>query len=92
MDPVCMLFDEPTSALDPEMVGEVLDVMVQLAQDGMTMMCVTHEMGFARKVSNRVVFMDEGRIVEDCATEAFFGQPQERHERARNFLSKILQY
>ena len=92
MDPVCMLFDEPTSALDPEMVGEVLDVMVQLAQEGMTMMCVTHEMGFARKVSNRVVFMDEGRIVEDCATEAFFGQPQQRHERARNFLSKILQY
>ncbi len=92
MDPVCMLFDEPTSALDPEMVGEVLDVMVQLAQEGMTMMCVTHEMGFARKVSNRVVFMDQGRIVEDCATEAFFGQPQERHERARNFLSKILQY
>ncbi|MGI9132508.1 MAG: amino acid ABC transporter ATP-binding protein, partial [Rhodoferax sp.] len=65
MDPVCMLFDEPTSALDPEMVGEVLDVMVQLAQDGMTMMCVTHEMGFARKVSNRVIFMDQGRIVED---------------------------
>jgi glutamate/aspartate transport system ATP-binding protein len=92
MDPVCMLFDEPTSALDPEMVGEVLDVMVQLAQEGMTMMCVTHEMGFARKVSNRVVFMDQGRIVEDCPTEAFFGQPQERHERARNFLSKILQY
>jgi glutamate/aspartate transport system ATP-binding protein len=92
MDPVCMLFDEPTSALDPEMVGEVLDVMVQLAQEGMTMMCVTHEMGFARKVSNRVVFMDQGRIVEDCATEAFFGQPQQRHERARNFLSKILQY
>jgi glutamate/aspartate transport system ATP-binding protein len=87
-----MLFDEPTSALDPEMVGEVLDVMVQLAQEGMTMMCVTHEMGFARKVSNRVVFMDQGRIVEDCATEAFFGQPQQRHERARNFLSKILQY
>ena len=92
MDPVCMLFDEPTSALDPEMVGELLDVMVQLAQEGMTMMCVTHEMGFARKVSNRVVFMDQGRIVEDCPTEAFFGQPQERHERARNFLSKILQY
>jgi glutamate/aspartate transport system ATP-binding protein len=92
MDPVCMLFDEPTSALDPEMVGEVLDVMVQLAQEGMTMMCVTHEMGFARKVSNRVVFMDQGRIVEDCPTEAFFGQPLERHERARNFLSKILQY
>ena len=92
MDPVCMLFDEPTSALDPEMVGEVLDVMVQLAQEGMTMMCVTHEMGFARKVSNRVVFMNEGRIVEDCGTEAFFGQPQQRHERAQTFLSKILQY
>jgi len=92
LKPKIMLFDEPTSALDPEMVGEVLDVMVQLAQEGMTMMCVTHEMGFARKVSNRVVFMDEGRIVEDCATEAFFGQPQQRHERARNFLSKILQY
>jgi glutamate/aspartate transport system ATP-binding protein len=92
MDPVCMLFDEPTSALDPEMVGEVLDVMVQLAQEGMTMMCVTHEMGFARKVSNRVVFMDQGRIVEDCPTENFFGQPEQRHERARNFLSKILQY
>ena len=92
MDPVCMLFDEPTSALDPEMVGEVLDVMVQLAQEGMTMMCVTHEMGFARKVSNRVIFMDQGRVVEDCATESFFGQPEQRHERARNFLSKILQY
>ena len=92
MDPVCMLFDEPTSALDPEMVGEVLDVMVQLAQEGMTMMCVTHEMGFARKVSNRVIFMDHGRIVEDCAKEEFFGNPDGRNERARNFLSKILQY
>ena len=92
MDPICMLFDEPTSALDPEMVGEVLDVMVQLAQEGMTMMCVTHEMGFARKVSNRVIFMDEGKIVEDCATTEFFGNPDARAERAKNFLSKILAY
>ena len=90
MDPVVMLFDEPTSALDPEMVGEVLDVMVQLAREGMTMMCVTHEMGFARRVSHRVVFMDQGRIVEDCASEAFFGRPEERSPRAREFLSKIL--
>ncbi|MEF9968806.1 MAG: amino acid ABC transporter ATP-binding protein, partial [Longicatena sp.] len=72
MDPVCMLFDEPTSALDPEMVGEVLDVMSQLAKEGMTMMCVTHEMGFARKVSSRVIFMDQGKIIEDCKTEDFF--------------------
>ncbi len=92
MDPVCMLFDEPTSALDPEMVGEVLDVMVQLAQEGMTMMCVTHEMGFARKVSNRVIFMDQGAFVEDCEKEEFFGNPAARNERARNFLSKILQH
>ena len=92
MDPVCMLFDETTSALDPEMVGEVLDVMVQLAQEGMTMMCVTHEMGFARKVSNRVIFMDQGAIVEDCEKEEFFGNPAARNERARNFLSKILQH
>jgi len=92
MDPICMLFDEPTSALDPEMVGEVLDVMVQLAQEGMTMMCVTHEMGFARKVSNRVIFMDEGKIVEDCVTTEFFGNPDARAERAKNFLSKILAY
>ncbi len=92
MDPIAMLFDEPTSALDPEMVGEVLDVMVQLAKDGMTMMVVTHEMGFARSVSTRVVFMDEGRIVEDCATTDFFGEPEARNERARHFLSKILQY
>lgn len=92
MDPVVMLFDEPTSALDPEMVGEVLDVMVALAQDGMTMMCVTHEMGFARKVSHRVIFMDAGRIVEDCAKEDFFGKPEERTPRARDFLSKILQH
>jgi glutamate/aspartate transport system ATP-binding protein len=92
MDPIAMLFDEPTSALDPEMVGEVLDVMVGLAREGMTMMVVTHEMGFARSVSNRVVFMDEGRIVEDCATRDFFEHPEERNERARYFLSKILQY
>ena len=92
MDPIVMLFDEPTSALDPEMVGEVLDVMVQLARDGMTMMCVTHEMGFARKVSHRVIFMDQGRIVEDCAKDAFFGKPEERSPRAREFLSKILQH
>ena len=92
MDPVCMLFDEPTSALDPEMVGEVLDVMVQLAQEGMTMMCVSHEMGFARKVCNRVIFMDQGRIVEDCDKQEFFGNPDGRNERARTFLSKILQY
>ena len=92
MDPIVMLFDEPTSALDPEMVGEVLDVMVQLAQEGMTMMCVTHEMGFARKVSHRVIFMDAGRIVEDCPRDAFFGRPEERSPRARDFLSKILQH
>jgi len=90
MDPVVMLFDEPTSALDPEMVGEVLDVMVQLAQDGMTMMCVTHEMGFARKVSHRVIFMDAGRIVEDCARDEFFGHPERRAARTQDFLSKIL--
>jgi glutamate/aspartate transport system ATP-binding protein len=90
MDPVCMLFDEPTSALDPEMINEVLDVMVGLAQEGMTMMCVTHEMGFAQKVAHRVVFMDEGRIVEDTTTDAFFGSP--RSERARQFLSKILRH
>ena len=92
MDPIVMLFDEPTSALDPEMVGEVLDVMVRLASDGMTMMCVTHEMGFARKVSHRVVFMDQGRIVEDCPTDAFFGDVQARSLRAQDFLSKILQH
>ncbi|SFA82392.1 amino acid ABC transporter ATP-binding protein [Azotobacter beijerinckii] len=92
MDPVVMLFDEPTSALDPEMVNEVLDVMVQLAQEGMTMMCVTHEMGFARKVANRVIFMDRGSIVEDCATEEFFGDVSARSERARQFLAKILQH
>ena len=92
MDPIVMLFDEPTSALDPEMVGEVLDVMVKLALEGMTMMCVTHEMGFARKVAHRVVFMDAGKIIEDCAKEEFFGKPAERSERARNFLDKILQH
>jgi glutamate/aspartate transport system ATP-binding protein len=90
MDPICMLFDEPTSALDPEMVNEVLDVMVQLAKEGMTMMVVTHEMGFARKVANRVIFMDQGHIVEDAKKEDFFGKP--RSERAQLFLSKILQH
>jgi glutamate/aspartate transport system ATP-binding protein len=88
MDPVAMLFDEPTSALDPEMVGEVLDVMAALAQEGMTMMVVTHEMGFARRVADRVVFMDEGRIVEDSAAPAFFDAP--RSSRARDFLARIL--
>jgi len=92
MDPIVMLFDEPTSALDPEMVGEVLDVMVQLANEGMTMMCVTHEMGFARKVSHRVIFMDHGRIVEDCSRDDFFGDPNARSPRAKDFLSKILQH
>ena len=92
MDPIAMLFDEPTSALDPEMINEVLDVMVELAQEGMTMMCVTHEMGFARKVAHRVIFMDAGRVVEDCAKEEFFGKPEARSERARNFLSKILSH
>jgi glutamate/aspartate transport system ATP-binding protein len=92
MDPIVMLFDEPTSALDPEMVGEVLDVMVKLAVEGMTMMVVTHEMGFARKVAHRVVFMDAGKIIEDCPKEAFFGKPEERSDRARNFLDKILQH
>ena len=90
MDPICMLFDEPTSALDPEMVNEVLDVMVQLAKEGMTMMVVTHEMGFARKVANRVIFMDQGLIVEDAKKDDFFGKP--RSERAQLFLSKILQH
>ena len=88
MDPICMLFDEPTSALDPEMINEVLDVMVQLAKEGMTMMVVTHEMGFARKVAHRVIFMDKGEIVEDASKDDFFGQP--RSERAQLFLSKIL--
>jgi glutamate/aspartate transport system ATP-binding protein len=88
MDPIAMLFDEPTSALDPEMINEVLDVMVQLAQEGMTMMVVTHEMGFARRVADRVIFMDAGRIVEDTSKNEFFGTP--RSERAQLFLSKIL--
>ena len=93
MDPIVMLFDEPTSALDPEMVGEVLDVMVGLAQEGMTMMCVTHEMGFARKVSNRVIFMDVGgRILEDCSKEEFFNNPDARQPRTKDFLNKILQH
>ena len=88
MRPSIMLFDEPTSALDPEMVSEVLDVMVSLAQDGMTMICVTHEMGFARQVADRVVFMDRGTIVETAPPEEFFGSPQ--HERTRTFLSQVL--
>jgi glutamate/aspartate transport system ATP-binding protein len=92
MDPIVMLFDEPTSALDPEMVGEVLDVMVKLANEGMTMCCVTHEMGFARKVSHRVIFMDQGRIIEDCSKEEFFGKPEARSPRAKDFLSKILDH
>jgi glutamate/aspartate transport system ATP-binding protein len=90
MDPIAMLFDEPTSALDPEMINEVLDVMVDLAKEGMTMMVVTHEMGFARKVAHRVIFMDQGRIVEDAKKEEFFGTP--RSERAQQFLSKILHH
>jgi glutamate/aspartate transport system ATP-binding protein len=90
MDPIAMLFDEPTSALDPEMINEVLDVMVELAQDGMTMMVVTHEMGFARKVANRVIFMDQGKIVEDAGKEDFFGNA--RNERVQHFLSKILSH
>ncbi len=90
MDPIAMLFDEPTSALDPEMISEVLDVMVDLAREGMTMMVVTHEMGFARKVAHRVIFMDQGEIVEDAAKEEFFGKP--RSERAQKFLAKILSH
>ena len=90
MDPIVMLFDEPTSALDPEMINEVLDVMVELAEDGMTMMVVTHEMGFAKKVADRVIFMDEGYIVEDRSTEDFFGNPES--DRAKDFLSKILNH
>ena len=93
MDPIVMLFDEPTSALDPEMVGEVLDVMVQLANEGMTMMCVTHEMGFARKVSDRVIFMDVGgKILEDCSKDEFFGNPDARQPRTKDFLDKILNH
>ena len=90
MDPIAMLFDEPTSALDPEMINEVLDVMDELAREGMTMMCVTHEMGFARKVAHRVIFMDQGGIVEDAEKDEFFGTP--RSERAQQFLSKILHH
>jgi glutamate/aspartate transport system ATP-binding protein len=90
MDPICMLFDEPTSALDPEMINEVLDVMVELATEGMTMMVVSHEMGFARKVAHRVIFMDQGCIVEDATKDEFFGTP--RSERAQLFLSKILSH
>ena len=90
MDPICMLFDEPTSALDPEMINEVLDVMVQLAREGMTMMVVTHEMGFARKVADRVIFMDAGEIIENLPSDEFFGKPHS--ERAQQFLSKILHH
>ncbi len=90
MDPVCMLLDEPTSALDPEMIGEVLEVMVRLAREGMTMLCVTHEMGFARRVAHRVAFMDQGRVVEDAPSAEFFAAP--RSDRARQFLSRLLQH
>ena len=90
MDPMVMLFDEPTSALDPEMINEVLDVMTVLAKDGMTMVVVTHEMGFARRAGNRVVFMDEGRIVEQAAPDQFFSAPES--DRAKDFLSKILSH
>ncbi len=90
MDPIAMLFDEPTSALDPEMITEVLDVMVELAREGMTMMVVTHEMGFARKVAHRVIFMDHGEIIEDRSKDEFFGSP--RSDRAQMFLSKILSH
>ncbi|WP_297839771.1 amino acid ABC transporter ATP-binding protein [Pseudomonas sp.] len=92
MDPTVMLFDEPTSALDPEMVNEVLDVMSDLASEGMTMMVVTHEMGFARRVADRVIFMDGGKIIEDCVTSEFFDNVEERADRTRQFLSKILQH
>ncbi len=93
MDPIVMLFDEPTSALDPEMVGEVLDVMVNLAKEGMTMMVVTHEMGFARKVASRVIFIDVGgRILEDCSKDEFFGNPEARQPRTKDFLNKILSH
>jgi glutamate/aspartate transport system ATP-binding protein len=88
MDPIAMLFDEPTSALDPEMINEVLDVMVGLAQEGMTMMVVTHEMGFAKRVANRIVFMDQGKIIEDCSKDEFFTTT--RSDRARDFLAKII--
>jgi general L-amino acid transport system ATP-binding protein len=90
MNPRIMLFDEPTSALDPEMIKEVLDVMVELADEGMTMLCVTHEMGFARQVADRVIFMDEGEIVEENAPEAFFSNPE--NERTKLFLSQVLSH
>lgn len=90
MDPMAMMFDEPTSALDPEMITEVLDVMVKLAEDGMTMLCVTHEMGFARKVAHRVIFMDQGHIIEDRPTEEFF--TDSHSDRAQRFLAKILHH
>jgi glutamate/aspartate transport system ATP-binding protein len=90
MDPIAMLFDEPTSALDPEMINEVLEVMVELAEEGMTMMVVTHEMGFARKVADRVIFMDGGEIVEERETDAFFADPE--NARTKTFLSKILHH
>ena len=92
MDPIIMLFDEPTSALDPEMVGEVLDVIVSLAHEGMTMICVTHEMGFAKKVSHRIIFMDQGQIIEDTKTTEFFGNQAERTPRAKEFISKIIHH
>jgi glutamate/aspartate transport system ATP-binding protein len=93
MDPIAMLFDEPTSALDPEMVGEVLDCMMDLAKEGMTMMVVTHEMGFAKKVGSRVIFMDVGgKILEDCTTEEFFQHPENRQARTKDFLNKILSH
>ena len=88
MSPKIMLFDEPTSALDPEMIKEVLDVMVELAEEGMTMLCVTHEMGFAKTVANRVIFMDEGQIIEENDPHSFFDNPQ--HERTKLFLSQII--
>ena len=93
MDPIAMLFDEPTSALDPEMVGEVLDCMMDLAKEGMTMMVVTHEMGFAKKVGSRVIFMDVGgKILEDCSTDEFFRHPENRQPRTKDFLNKILSH
>ena len=92
LDPEIMLFDEPTSALDPEMINEVLDVMTALAADGMTMMVVTHEMGFARRVASRVVFMDMGEVMEDCSTDEFFSHPLSRSDRAQLFLDKILSH
>jgi general L-amino acid transport system ATP-binding protein len=90
MNPRIMLFDEPTSALDPEMIKEVLDVMIELAKEGMTMLCVTHEMGFAKTVANRVIFMDGGEIIEENEPHEFFDNPQ--HERTQLFLSQILEH